>query len=142
MPWESTWREHTVLAADTNVVVRLLVGDDPAQQQAVLARLQKLRTEGGSVLVGVVVLAEVAWVLRSAYGYGRAQVAAALRAVLATPPFVVTQRAEVLAALAQYEKGPADFSDYLILEGARAEGCSKLLTFDRRLLESHACEVP
>jgi len=48
----------------------------------------------------------------------------------------------VLAALTEYEKGPADFSDYLILEGARAEGCSKLLTFDRRLLKHQACEAP
>jgi predicted nucleic-acid-binding protein len=131
-----------VLAVDTNVVVRVLVGDDPAQKQAALGRLGKIRADGGSVLVGAVVLAEVAWVLRSAYGYERTQIAAALRGVLATPPFVVTQRAAVIAALAEYEKGPADFSDYLIVELARVEGCTKLLTFDRRLLKNPACEAP
>jgi predicted nucleic-acid-binding protein len=48
----------------------------------------------------------------------------------------------VLAALATYERGPADFSDYLILELGRVEGCTKLLTFDRRLLKNPACEAP
>lgn len=131
-----------MLAADTNVVVRLLVGDDPAQQRAVLTRLRKVRAAGGSVLLGVVVLAEIAWVLDSAYGYDRAQIAAALRGLLATPPFVVAQRAEVLVAIAAYERGPADFSDYLVLESARAEGCAKVLTFDRRLLKNAMCEAP
>jgi predicted nucleic-acid-binding protein len=131
-----------VLGADTNVIVRLLVGDDLTQQQAVLARLQKIRTSRGTVLVGAVVLAEVAWVLSSAYAYDRARVAAALRGVLATPPFIVKERTAVLAAIAAYEQGPADFSDYLILELGRVEGCTKLLTFDRKLLRSAACEVP
>jgi predicted nucleic acid-binding protein len=50
-----------VFAADTSVVVRVLVGDDPAQQKAALARLRKIHADGGSVVVGAVVLAEVAW---------------------------------------------------------------------------------
>jgi predicted nucleic-acid-binding protein len=131
-----------VLAADTNVVVRVLVGDDPAQQKAALARLRQVVAEGGSVLVGAVVLAEVAWVLSSAYGYTRAQIASALRGLVSTPPFVVPQRAHVLGAIEGYERGPADFSDYLILALAQAEGCTTLLTFDRRLLKSPGCEAP
>ncbi len=131
-----------MLAVDTNVVVRLLVGDDPAQQQAAMARLRKIRTDGDSALVTGVVLAEVAWVLGSAYRYDRAQIAAALRGVMATPPFIVRDRAAVIAAIAAYEQGPADFSDYLILELGRVEGCTKLLTFDRRLLKNPSCEAP
>jgi predicted nucleic-acid-binding protein len=131
-----------VFAADTNVVVRVLVGDDTAQQKAALARLRKIQAEGGSVVVGAVVLAEVAWVLNSGYGYTRAQIAAALRGLLNTPPFVVPGRAAVQDALAGYEKGPADFSDHLILALAQAEGCTTLLTFDRRLLKNPGCEAP
>jgi len=131
-----------VLAVDTNVIVRVLVGDDPVQQRAALARLRAVQAAGDGVLVGAVVLAEVAWVLGRAYGYDRAQITAALRGVLGTPPFVVSRRTEVLAALTAYEHGRADFSDYLILELARAEGCTKLLTFDRRLLREPACEAP
>jgi len=131
-----------VLAVDTNVLVRVLVGDDVTQHKAAMARLRKMRRSGEAALVGPVVLAETGWVLSSIYGYGRAQIVAALRALLATPPFVVTQRDAVIAAIAAYEKGPADFSDYLILEQARLEGCTALLTFDRRLLKDSACRTP
>lgn len=131
-----------MLAADTNVVVRALVADDPLQHRRVLARLQRARENGESVLVGVVVLAEVAWVLHSGYGYERAQIAAALRGILATPPFVVAERAEVVTAIDDYAKGPADLSDYLILALARAGGCTTLLTFDRRLLKNPAYQAP
>jgi predicted nucleic-acid-binding protein len=131
-----------VFAADTNVLVRVLVGDDPSQQRAVLARLRKIHAAGSSVLVSTVVLAELAWVLHSAYRYTRPQIAAALRGVLNTPPFTTPQRSEALAAVAEYEKGPADFSDYLVVELARAEGYDKVLTFDQRLLRHPACEEP
>lgn len=129
-------------AVDTNVIVRLLVGDDPRQQKAALARLRSIRAKGEHAVVGVVVLAELGWVLASAYQYDRAQIAAAVRAMLSTPPFVVSRRAEVLAAIEAYEKGSADFADYLILHLGRAEGCTTLLTFDRRLSRAEGCEAP
>lgn len=131
-----------MFAADTNVVVRVLVGDDARQQAAALTRLRKIRAGGGSVVVGTVVLAELSWVLGSAYGYNRAQIAAALGGVLNTPPFVVRERAEVLAAIDAYSTGAADFADYLILSLARSGGCETLLTFDRRLLQCDGCEAP
>jgi predicted nucleic-acid-binding protein len=131
-----------VLAADTNVVVRLLVGDSPGQQRAVLARLRRVRADGESVLLGAVVLAEIAWVLAAAYGYQRPHIVTALRGLLATPPFVVAARPAVTRALASYEHGAADFADYLILELGREEGATKLLTFDKRLQKDPACEAP
>lgn len=129
-------------AADTNVVVRVLVGDDAEQQARVLSRLHELLEAGESVVVGVVVLAEVAWVLDRAYRYQRSDIAAALRALMSTPPFVVPRRSEVSMALEMFEQGPADFADYLILALARTDGCTMLLTFDRRLLEHPECQAP
>jgi predicted nucleic-acid-binding protein len=131
-----------MLAADTNVVVRLIVSDDLSQQRAVHRRLEKVLSAGDSVVLSAVVLAELAWVLASVYEYGRPQIAAAVRAVVGTPPFVVPQRAEVLRALDSYEALAADFSDYLILELSHAEGASTLLTFDRKLLRHASCVRP
>jgi predicted nucleic-acid-binding protein len=131
-----------VLAVDTNVLVRVLVGDDPVQHRAAMSRLGKMRRAGEAALVGPVVVAEVGWVLSSVYGYDRSAIVAALRGILATPPFVVSARDAVIAALAAYEKGPADLSDYLILELGRLEGCRALHTFDRRLLKEPACKAP
>ena len=131
-----------MLALDTNVLVRVLVADDPAQQRAALRRLRAMQERGEPAFVPTVVLAELAWVLASAYDYERKAIAAALRGVLSTPPLVVAQRGSVAAAIAEYEKGRADFADYLIVELARAEGCTKVLTFDRRLLRHPDCETP
>ncbi len=131
-----------MFAADTNVVVRVLVGDDALQQKRAVARLRKILDGGGTVLIGTVVLAEVAWVLASAYSYERKQIAEALRGLTRTAPFVVAQRAHVTEAIDAYERGTAEFSDYLILALARADGCSTLLTFDRRLQKAKGCEAP
>jgi len=49
-------------AIDTNLVVRLLIGDDPVQTGVVEALLQQ-----GDVLVTPTVLLEVMWVLESRY---------------------------------------------------------------------------
>lgn len=63
-----------MLAADTNVIVRLLLSDDLAQQRAVHRRLERVLAGGDSVAVSVVVLAELSWVLDSVYQYGRADI--------------------------------------------------------------------
>lgn len=129
-------------AADTNVVVRVLVGDDKRQQRSALARLRTIRADGDSVVISTVVLAELCWVLDRAYAYKRPQIVAALRGLLRTPPFFVPQRAEVLTAVDEYAKGTADFAYYLILSLTQAEGSTTLLTFDRRLLKHPRCEIP
>lgn len=131
-----------MLAADTNVVVRLLVSDDLAQQEAVRKRLERCNGDGEAVLLSPLVLAEVAWVLDSVYGYSKEQIALAIRAVVSTAPFLCPERAEVLRALDAYAGGTADFPDYLILTLARSAGATTLLTFDRRLLKHEACRRP
>lgn len=131
-----------VVAADTNVLVRLLVADDLAQQQAVLARFRAALEDGGRVLVVSVTLAELTWVLRAVYGYDRARIASAVEAILRTPPLEVVDADAAVAALARYRRGPADFSDYLTLELSHAAGAETLLTFDRKLAKLADCEEP
>ena len=104
-----------LLAADTNILVRLLVSDDLAQQRAVTTRLQAIEATGGRVLVTGVVLAELSWVLESAYGYGRDDIARAIEAVVTTSPFSVDDQTAVIEALDGFRKGGgAGFSDHLV----------------------------
>src|SRR5258708_40357872 len=102
-----------MLGADTNVLVRLLVSDDLAQQAAVHRRLERANTDGEAVLILPVVLAETAWVLDAVYGYARNQIALAIRTVVNTPPFLSPERSDILRAVEAYEDGTADFTDYL-----------------------------
>lgn len=127
-------------AFDTNVVVRLLVRDDEEQYQRAAQRLREI-TAGAGVWLPSVVLAEVVWVLRVAYKFDRATAAAALRRLIATDGVHVEEQAAASLALAAFEAGSADFSDYLILESARRAGALPLHTFDERLSRSDGVKL-
>jgi len=122
-----------VYGVDTNVLVRLVVSDDLAQQRAVRDRLQRILETGDSVLVPHVVIAELAWVLESAYRYDRAGIASAVEALTETAPFAVDDRETILHALRLYRAGDADLSDYLVLARCAARGALPVLTFDGTL---------
>ncbi len=119
-----------MLATDTNVVVRYLVGDDPEQA----ARARAL-IDTQAVYLPVTVVLETDWVLRSAYGLGRAEVARALRAFGGLPTVTVEDVARVADALDRAEAG-MDLAD--ALHEGRVEGCAGVVTFDKRLIASAA----
>ncbi len=121
-----------MVAFDTNVLVRLLVGDDPPQtKKAEDAFLRHARGDG--VYVSLVVLAEVAWVLTSGYDLDRSTIRERIQRLVRTRGVLVEDLELVVSALDAYGKGAADFADYLILGRASSVGARPLLTFDRRL---------
>ena len=125
-----------MIALDTNVLLRILLNDDPKQSrqaQAVVARATGL---GEAVLLPDVVLCEVEWVLSSTFGLSRARVAETLRRLLEGTEFAFADRTAVGATVANYERGKADFSDYLIGATAASAGASTTFTFDRDLRKS------
>jgi predicted nucleic-acid-binding protein len=85
------------------------------------------------VWIATVVLVEVAWVLRSAYGFDRPTIAATLRRLLGSEGVWTEDETTVLHALDQYEADAADLSDYVILAVARNAHALPLNTFDERL---------
>lgn len=115
-------------AVDTNVVVRYLTGDDPAQ-----AARARTAIDGGDVFVSTTVLLESEWVLRSVYDFDANKVARAFRALAGLPTVSVEDPALVAGALDRVENG-MDFADALHL-GAASE-CECLLTFDLRFIET------
>jgi len=114
-------------AVDTNVLVRYLTGDDPEQAARARAAI-----DAGDVFVSTTVLLESEWVLRSVYGFGGEEVAAALRAFAGLPGVSAENPALLAEALDRAEKG-MDFADALHL-GAAAR-CEVMLTFDQRLIK-------
>lgn len=115
-------------AIDTNVVVRYLTGDDPAQA----AKARKV-IDAGNVFVGTTVFLESEWVLRSVYGFSGVDVASALRAFAGLPAIELESPTLLAEALDRMEKG-MDFADALHL-GAAA-GCEAMLSFDRDFIEA------
>ena len=115
-------------AVDTNIVVRLVTGDD--SDQAVRA---KRAIAEGNVFASTTVLLESEWVLRSVYGFAREDVARALGALAGLPGVSVESPVLLGEALQRTESG-MDFADALHL-GA-AERCEAMFTFDRRFIEA------
>jgi predicted nucleic-acid-binding protein len=115
-------------AVDTNVLVRLVTRDDPAQVRAAEAFVQ------GGAWISHVVLAETTWVLASAYDLDHAAIATVVEMLLSHQALTVQDGDVVLAALATYRRRPSlGFSDCLVLELARKAGHTPLGTFDRKL---------
>lgn len=114
-----------MLAVDTNVIVRLLVNDDP--RQGAVARDV---FESDEVWIGVTVLLEAAWVLQSVYGLTAAEVAKALRGLLGLPN-VRVEDAVVIGSALDAASGGLQFADALHL--ARTPEGAEFVTFDRAL---------
>jgi predicted nucleic-acid-binding protein len=122
-----------VVGFDTNVLVRILVGDDPSQTKKA-ERAFSLHARGAGVFVSLVVLAELAWVLGVAYRWDRATLHGRIALLVRTRGVYVEELELVERALGEYEHGKADLADYLILGRARAQSATgSLLTFDKKL---------
>jgi predicted nucleic-acid-binding protein len=125
-----------VIGLGTNILARYLTQDDPAQSRRANAVITEASRRGDRCAVNTVVLCELVWVLRNAYGVDRGTVAATLEKILDTAQFVIEDKDLVRRALADYRHGPGDFSDYLIGWRNRHAGCSETATFDRALSRS------
>jgi predicted nucleic-acid-binding protein len=122
-----------MIGLDTNVLVRFLTRDDEAQFRAAKRLLQQIETSGDTAYLSVVVLAELAWVLGTSYGFDRPTLASTLERILETVEFTVEDRELVGEAVAEFLAGKAGFADTLIGVRNRAAGCSSTATFDRAL---------
>jgi predicted nucleic-acid-binding protein len=129
-------------ALDTNVLVRYLVADDPKQARRVKAVIERLDDDDERAYVSHIVVCELVWVLRSAYGFDRAAIAGALGQLVLARQLEFDAPDQLARALAAYETGSGDFSDYLIREHARAADCDAVLTFDKALIGDDMFAAP
>ena len=115
-------------AVDTNVVVRVIVRDDPEQVRAA----EEFTASGA--WVSHLVLAETTWVLDAVYERSAEQIATAIDMLLNHKDLTLQDADVVTSAVDQFRKRPAlGFSDCLVLEIARKAGHLPLGTFDRNL---------
>jgi predicted nucleic-acid-binding protein len=119
-----------VRAVDTNVIVRFLTNDHPAQA----AKARRL-IGGGDIFVATSVLLESEWVLRSGYGFTSDRLVRALRDFAGLPGVTLEDPQLAARALDWAEQG-LDFADGLHL--GRAQGCTAFLSFDRNLAKAAA----
>jgi predicted nucleic-acid-binding protein len=71
-------------------------------------------------------------VLERAYGYGRADIAAALDGLLSATELVIEAADEVGVAVDRYRNDGFGFADLMIAAAARRAEATELVTFDRK----------
>jgi predicted nucleic-acid-binding protein len=122
-------------AVDTNVIVRLVIPDDPRQTAAA----ENFIREGA--WVSVLALAESIWVLGSVYDRTASQLADVVEMLLSRSALVVENSQAVASALTMFRGRPSlRFVDCLMIELARAAGHLPLGTFDRRLAKADGAQ--
>lgn len=119
-----------LIGIDTNILIRLLVDDDPSQRPVIEAFGKKLNRDFKG-FVTLVTLLELDWALRSQYGYSRSQSVSALHRVLRIRGVEAEHHDAVVGALELVEARNADFADALIAMRALASGCDRVATLDK-----------
>ncbi len=114
------------ITADTNVLVRAVLDDDPKQSE--MARAVLLDAE--AIHIPLPVLCEFAWVLRQGRRLNSQQIAAEIRALMQAST-VVADRLAVEAGLAVADAG-GDFADGVIAHEGRSMGSEVFMSFDRK----------
>ena len=118
---------HAVkVTADTNVLVRAVVGDDPAQAKIAA----KVLTDATLIAITLPSLCEVVWVLRKVYGFTAVDAASAIRALLASAN-VEMNRPAVEAGLLVLDAG-GDFADGVIAYEGHWLGGETFVSFDKK----------
>jgi predicted nucleic-acid-binding protein len=117
----------SLVAVDTNLLVRLVTNDDPEQAERAAAVVDG----GEGFFVPLSVSLELEWVLRGAYRLGVDQVVRAFEGLLSVRALHFEQEAMVRKALYRHSQG-LDFAD--ALHHLAAADCDALLSFDAQLI--------
>lgn len=114
---------------DTNILVRHLTGDPPAQAR----RATRYLEAANELLLPDLIAAEVAYVLESYYEVPRGQVAEALRAIVAFPSMRMVDADLLRRAVEVYEVHRLDFADAYLVASAERTGVGVIASFDRSI---------
>lgn len=126
------------IIADTSLLVRVVVEDNPEQARVAVAFLASAEV----VAITLQSFCELVWVLSRQYGAPRDVIAAAIRAFLETEN-VVTNLPAVEAGLAVMQAG-GDFADGVIAYEGNWLGGEVFASFDKkavRLLQAQGRQV-
>ncbi|MFC5582583.1 type II toxin-antitoxin system VapC family toxin [Rhodanobacter terrae] len=114
------------IVADTNVLLRVIVGDDARQSQAALKAME----HADLVAVSLHSLCELVWVLHRRYDVSREDIAVAIRQLMNTQN-IVLNRPAVEAGLSILDAG-GDFADGVIAFEGQWLGGETFVSFDQK----------
>lgn len=130
-----------MIGLDTNVVVRYLTQDEPAQAARATRLIEERLSLAEPGFVSLVAMVETVWVLERAYGYSATGIAAEIRRLLQIDSLVVEREQQVFTAMIALQDGSGGFADALIGALNARAGCERTVTFDRKALRLSGFEA-
>jgi predicted nucleic-acid-binding protein len=121
-----------MIGLDTNVLLRYLAQDDPAQSPRATEIITRRLSEEEPGFVSLVTVLEVTWVLRSLYKRSYQEIASDIEMILAADTLEVQNEQQVYHAVVALRNGTGTFEDALIGSLGIWRGCSVTLTFDEK----------
>lgn len=116
---------------DTNILLRLIVKDDPEQHQSVIDFGKRMGKDYNG-FVTLISLVEIDYALRKHYGFTKVQSAEAVRRIIRIRGVEVQSPDTVIRALSGVEDGCGDFADLMITHLCLDAGCDCLVTLDKK----------
>lgn len=121
-----------MIGLDTNVVLRYLLQDDPAQTRQANRIFEQQLSAANPGFLNLATVLEIVWVLRSVLGRNPIQIAAHLETILSRTTLEVQNAEQVYEAAFALKRGTGEFEDALIGALNAWAGCSSTVTFDRK----------
>ncbi len=120
------------LFVDTNIFLRYLTNDVPAQADAIQRLLQRAGAGEVALVTNSLVIAEIVWTLESFYRLARGDIRDRILAILNTPGLEVVDGDMILQAVSGYVEKGVDFIDAFNAAWMLAHGLQGACTFDRK----------
>lgn len=127
---------------DTDVIIRLLTGDDVDKQQAAAELFAAVEQRRLRLQAPVTVIADAVYVLSSPrlYAVPRTDIRDILQTIIRLPGFMLDPKPALLRALEIYADSRLDFGDAFILASMEHAAIDTLYSFDRDFDGFHAVQ--
>ena len=130
-----------MIGLDTNIMVRLILADDLAQTKRASSAIQRALTAGETVVLGLAVVLELEWILRSSAKLDKAQILLVFRQLLEAHDVQIENEQVLEQAIYAYENSSADFGECLFWAHYQRMGCRAMLTFDAKAARMSGVEL-
>jgi len=126
---------------DTNILVRFLVGDDKLQAKTVYNLFKKVESAKDELFVPTLVVLELIWVLEAVYKVERKEILNAIHDLLSMPILHFENHSTLQKFIKDALSNTYDLSDLLIAYSAGKQGCTTVITFDKKASKSELFEL-
>jgi predicted nucleic-acid-binding protein len=127
------------LVIDTNVIIRILTGDNTEQSPVSRELIYELEEENYKFVVYPIVVSECVYVLKNVYGYEREDIANALLEFFRVDCIEVEEEDVVKQALQLYSEVNVDIADALLACKAKSQQIS-VVTWNARDFRKLDCD--